>query len=189
MAIIDDLLAKFEVQQQQAREANLRLAKQTEKLRQQNIETFGEGGAYGQGVEASLGRARQQSVAQGMQALVSSGLANTTTAATLGRQFEEEVGVPARLRAEDTRYERLAGAREAAAMGLERQEHVGPDYGTIAQLAMKASSSPGGSTGSGGISSIRYTTGPGGKRYFSSPEQGQLAAAWEARAYNAMLKR
>ena len=70
---------------------------------------YGPEGGYGKGVEAALGRARTKAVASGTQALVSAGLAGTTMPAGLGKKFEEEIGMPARARVEETRAERLAG--------------------------------------------------------------------------------
>ncbi len=67
--------------------------------------------------------------------MVSSGLVNTTTAATLGRKFEEEVGTPARLQAADISAQRKTEARLGKAGFIERREDVGPDFRTIAELA------------------------------------------------------
>lgn len=138
MALVDDILAKFQEAQQRANEANLERYRQGLSLYDQIIGQYSPGGTFGQGVEAQLGRSRTKALAQGTQALVSAGLAGTTKAATLGRQFEEEVAVPARLRMEDIRQERLAEARRGKAGFMERREDVGPDYRTIAGLAQQA---------------------------------------------------
>ncbi|HEB26575.1 MAG TPA: hypothetical protein ENI05_02195 [Porticoccus sp.] len=61
------------------------------------------GGGFGKGIEAGLERGRVKSVASGMQSLVSSGLANTTMAAGLGKKYESEVAAPTRARMEETR--------------------------------------------------------------------------------------
>ena len=92
------------------------------------------------GTEAQLERGRTKSVAQGMQALVSSGLASTTQAAGLGKKFEEEVGAPVRLQAQDIASERLSGAERDKAGFIERREDVGPDYATIAGLTQQIGS-------------------------------------------------
>jgi len=54
-----------------------------------------------EGFLADLERTKTRDVASGMQNLVSSGLSNTTRAAGVGAKWEEEVGVPARLKLED----------------------------------------------------------------------------------------
>lgn len=70
---------------------------------------YAPGGGYGAGVEAGLERGRVKAVAGGMQSLVSAGLAGTTMAAGLGKKYEEEVGMPARARVEETRAGAIAG--------------------------------------------------------------------------------
>ena len=142
MAILDDLLAKFQQDQERANAANEVRYQEAKAEYDKIIEQYLPGGAFGQGFEAQLERARTKSTAQGMQALVSSGLASTTEAATLGKRFEEEVGAPARQQMEDIRYERLASARAGKAGLIERREDIGPDYGMIAQLVAQASSGP-----------------------------------------------
>lgn len=133
--LVDSLIGQFQAQQAQANAAN-------EARFQQGLEIFDRiiaqnqpGGALEQATEAGLERGRKKSVAQGTQALVSAGLSGTTTAAGLGRAYEEEVGAPARLRAADISAQRLTEARLGKVGFIERREDVGPDFGTIAQLA------------------------------------------------------
>lgn len=76
---------------------------------QRAMEYYQPGGGYGKGVEAGLERGRTKAVAGGMQSLVSAGLAGTTMAAGLGKKYEEEVGMPARARVEETRAGALSG--------------------------------------------------------------------------------
>lgn len=135
MGLVDTLIAQFQAQQERANLAN-------EQRFQQGLEIFDRiiaqqeaGGAFEAATEAAIGRGRKKSVSQGMQALVSSGLASTTQAAGLGKKFEEEVGVPARLQATDIREQRLAGALKDKAGFIERREDVGPSYSDIAGLA------------------------------------------------------
>ncbi len=71
---------------------------------------FQHGGGYGAGVEAMIGRGEKKAVASGMQSLVSAGLANTTMPMHLQQTYQEEVGMPTRLRSEDRRMEMLGGA-------------------------------------------------------------------------------
>ncbi|KKM66631.1 hypothetical protein LCGC14_1479200, partial [marine sediment metagenome] len=96
---------------------------------------FRPGGEYGAGIEAMIGRGEKKAVASGMQSLVSAGLANTTMPMHLQQTYQEEVGMPTRMRAEDTRMERLGGA-----LGSLGQMYAGYDPGTttagdIAQMA------------------------------------------------------
>lgn len=141
MAILDTLIKQFQEAQEKANAANE--ARYNEALAEYNkiIELYSPEGSFGKGFEAQLERGRTKALAQGTQQLVSSGLYGTTTAAGLGKKFEEEVAVPARLQMEDIRTQRLAEARQAKAGLIERREDVGPDYATMAQLAMQAASS------------------------------------------------
>lgn len=75
---------------------------------QRAIAYYKEGGGYGKGVEAALRRAETKAVASGTQGLVSAGLAGTTMIGGLGKKFQEEVGMPARARVEETRAQALA---------------------------------------------------------------------------------
>ena len=86
---------------------------------------FRPGGEYGAGVEAMIGRGEKKAVASGMQNLVSAGLANTTMPMHLQQTYEEEIGMPTRMRAEDTRMERLGGA-----LGSLGQMYAGYDPGS-----------------------------------------------------------
>lgn len=135
MGLVDDLIAQFTAQQDRANAAN-------ESRFQQGMEIFDRvvaqqeaGGTAQAATEAAIDRARKKSVAQGTQALVTSGLSGTTTAAGLGKKFEEEVGVPARLAAADTQSQRLVQALTAKAGFVERREDTGPSFSDIAGLA------------------------------------------------------
>ena len=135
MGLVDNLIAQFQAQQEAANTAN-------EKRFQQGLDIFDRiikqeeiGGVSEKATEAAISRASTRSVAQGTQSLVSSGLASTTQAAGLGKKFEEEVGVPARLKAADIRQQRLSQAQRDKAGFIERREDTGPDFATIAGLA------------------------------------------------------
>ena len=91
---------------------------------QKAIAQYQPGGGFMKGIEAGLERGRTKSMASGMQSLVSSGLSNTTTAAGLGKKYEEEVGAPTRAGAESQRvqglaslYASLGGAEQGAYEG------------------------------------------------------------------------
>jgi len=136
MALLDSLIAKFQADQAAARAAN-------ERRYQQGLEIFDriisrykpEDSAFLRATEAQLERGRKVAVSQGMQALVSAGLAGTTEAAGLAKRYEEEVAAPARLQAQDIAQQRLTAAELGKAAFIERREDIGPDYATIASLA------------------------------------------------------
>ena len=117
-----------------ARAANEERYKQGMSLWDQIIQRYQPGGGFGAGAEASYERGKTQAIGAGMQQLVSSGLANTTVAATMGKKYEEEVGTPFRAQLEDMRMGRLSGAQEGKAGFIERREDVGPS----GQLAMQS---------------------------------------------------
>lgn len=87
----------------------------------QAIGQFAPGGGYMKGIEAGLERGRTKAVAGGMQNLVSAGMSNVTTAAGLGKKYEEEVAAPTRAGATTQRVQalanlqaRLGGAEQSA---------------------------------------------------------------------------
>ena len=97
---------------------------------------FRPGGEYGAGVEAMIGRGKKRAVAGGMQNLVSAGLAGTTMPMHLEQTFEEEVGMPTRLRAEDVRMERLGGALGSLGQMYASYDPGVSDMGEIGRLAI-----------------------------------------------------
>ena len=135
MGLVDNLIAQFQAQQESANAANEQRFQQGLDIFDRIIAQNQPGGTLEKATEATLGRAKTQSVAQGTQALVSSGLASTTQAAGLGKKFEEEIGVPARLQAADIAGQRLSGALRDKAGFVERREDIGPSFSDIAGLA------------------------------------------------------
>ena len=135
MGLVDTLIAQFQAQQESANAANELRFKQGMDIFDRIIKQQEAGGTFEKATEAAIERGRVKSVAQGTQALVSSGLASTTQAAGLGKKFEEEVGTPARLQAADVQSQRLMQALTGKAGFIERREDVGPDFATIAGLA------------------------------------------------------
>jgi hypothetical protein len=110
---------------------------------------YAPGGAFGRGYEAMLERTKGRDVASGASALVGTGLYNTTQTAGLGKKWEEDVGMPSRMRLEDIRMERYAGAQRDIAGLLERVEEPYPDYGGLMQAtAAQSAASSYGSAGS-----------------------------------------
>ncbi len=135
MGLVDTLIAQFQEQQARANEANEARYQEGLGLYDQLLKDTEAGGTFEKATEAGIARGRQKAVAQGTQSLVSSGLASTTTAAGLGKKFEEEVGQPARLRAQDVQAQRRSEAIRGKAGFIERREDVGPSFSDIASLA------------------------------------------------------
>jgi len=135
MGLVDNLIAQFQAQQDAANAANEQRFQQGMEIFDRIIAQQETGGTAEAATEAAIGRGRKKAVAQGTQSLVSSGLASTTTAAGLGKKFEEEVGVPARLAAADVQSQRLTQALTGKAGFIERREDVGPSFSDIAGLA------------------------------------------------------
>jgi len=83
-------------------------------------ELYEPGGGFGKGIEAGLERGRVKAMASGMQHLVGAGLAGTTLAGGLGKRYEEEVGMPARMGVEERRAQALSGiSMQEAGMGFQ----------------------------------------------------------------------
>ncbi len=178
MALIDDLIAKFQEAQDRARVANETRYQQGLELFDRVIKQYETGGTFEKATEAKIGRAGEKSVASGMQALVSSGLAGTSIAAGLGKKFEEEVGQPTRLEAQDIAAQRTAQALEKKAGFIERREDVGPDFATIAGLAQTIGAE--GQPGTGGPTDPSRVTGTAtplgdiGTTTITSPQLGRF---------------
>ncbi len=98
------------------------------------IKRYQPGGGYGAGALASYERGKTGAVGAGMQQLVSSGLANTTVAATIGKKYEEEVGTPFKLQLQDVQSQRLSEAQAGKAGFIERRTDAYPDPGLAASL-------------------------------------------------------
>ncbi len=135
MGLVDNLIAQFQEQQASANAANEQRFQQGLEIFDRIIQQNEAGGTLQAATEAAISRGRTKSVAQGTQALVTAGLSNTTQAAGLGKKFEEEVGVPARLQAADIRQQRLSQAQRDKAGFIERREDTGPSFSDIAGLA------------------------------------------------------
>ena len=144
-----NLLQMFQQAEEKSRTANLQRAAQVEAIFDEIIERYKPGGSFGQGYAELLKGQKQREVGSGVQSMISSGLAGTTTAAGLGRRWEAEVGAPARLKLEDIQMERLSGAQAQKAGFLERIEEPGPDFNALMQ-AYSAQASAGGGGGGGG---------------------------------------
>jgi hypothetical protein len=148
MALVDELLVKFQEQQDKANEMNEKRYEQGLGIFDQIIEQYKSGGSFEKSVEGGLERGEKKAVASGTQALVSAGLSNTTQAGGLSKKYQEEVAAPARLQAADVSNQRTAEALQQKAGFVERREDVGPSYETIAGLAKSIGA--GQQTGGGG---------------------------------------
>ncbi len=171
MGLVDNLISQFQAQQEAANAANEQRFQQGMDIFDRIIKQQETGDVSEKAIEAAIGRGKTQAVAQGTQSLVSSGLASTTQAAGLGKKFEEEIGVPARLQAADIRQQRLNQSLRDKAGFIERREDTGPDFATIAGLAQ--------SIGAGGAARR------GGSVTTESPYAGLARMQAEDRARNA----
>lgn len=116
------------------------------------IQRYQPGGGFGAGAIASYERSKTRALGAGMQQLVSSGLANTTVAATIGKKYEEEVGTPFKLQLQDVQSQRLSEAQTGKAGFVERRTDQGPDPGLVARLGQQVGQAQGiqaGGLGSG----------------------------------------
>lgn len=153
MSLVDDLLARFQMQQDQANAMNEKRYQQGLGIYDQIISQYAPGGSFGAGVEAQIEKGATKAVAQGTQTMVNAGLGGTTTRGNLRKKYEEDVATPARLQLEDMRADRLANAQAQKAGFIERREDTGPSSELIASLAKTAGTA---TSGSGGA--ISYTT-------------------------------
>ena len=136
-------------------------------LLDQMIQRYSPGGGFGDPERALLEREKTKSLARTSQNLVSRGLAGTTAGVGMGKQWEEEIGMPAKLRLEDVRSQRLMEALGTKAGYLERTEaqnrqialeqyRIREQRPTLAEQGLDAFGQPMGPTGTTG------TTGTGG---------------------------
>lgn len=142
MTSFDELLQQFQDQQKAARQANEQRYSQALKIHNQRIRQYKPGGGYGAGALEQLERQKELDVAQQQQGLVSSGLAGTTMAATIGKRWEETTGAKKRLELEDMRQANYADALKSKADLIERRQDIAPDANLIAQLVKSASNRP-----------------------------------------------
>ena len=140
MATIQDLVNQYTRAQQQAKAANEARYKELLGIADEVETLFGKD--YGAGFKAELERAKTRDMASSMQGLVSSGLGGTTRGAGLGKKWEEEVGVPSRLKLEDMIAEKQFGAKQFKAGIIERRTDEYPDYNSLMQAVSSMSSVP-----------------------------------------------
>jgi len=113
----------------EAREANEKRYQEALGLTDQMMALYGPD--FQKGAEAELARAKRQSVDQGMNALIQSGLGATGGAASLATAWEQSVGSEARLKLEDLIAQNKAAALQAKINVIASKEDLYPDYAQI----------------------------------------------------------
>lgn len=137
-----NLTQMYQDAENQAREANKKRMGEINAIHDEIIKRYQLGGQFLKGGQALLEQQKGRETGKSMQQLISSGLYGTTTAAGLGRQWESEVGAPARFKLEDVAMERLSSAQLGKAGFQERIEEPYPDYNTLAQASAARASRP-----------------------------------------------
>lgn len=132
-----DIIGMTTKAQKQANIATKRREEEIRTILDEVIGMYRAGGGFGQGIESQLERERTKTMATGGQALISSGLYGTTQLAGLSGRFAEEVAMPARMKLEDLRAERLSQALGQKAGFVERIQNTQPDYALLASLLSK----------------------------------------------------
>ena len=146
--------------------ANKEREKEIRGIMDEIIQMYQPGGAYGAGTEAMLNRQKQKDIASATGSLVSSGLFGTTLTAGLPKKWEEEIGVPSRMKLEDVRYGALTSALQAKAQFIENIQNEFPDYGMLSQLYAQGAATPTFSTSG---STFGKGVGPGASGIYSGP--------------------
>jgi len=123
---------------EQANQAALKREDEIRGLFDKIIGTYEPGGDFGAGTEAMIDRQKKQYTGQATQQLISSGLYGSTMTAGIPKKFEEEIGMPTRLKLEDIRKQAYTGALGQKASFIERIEDVTPSFETLAQLTAQA---------------------------------------------------
>jgi hypothetical protein len=138
MLNLSDYINQLQESQKEANAANEQRLKEVTALYDEIIAQYSTGGSAEKAGLAQIEEAKKSSVSQGTQALVNSGFANSTMMATLGSQFEKDVGATARLTLESTLADKLAAAKTGKATMLENVQDVGPDDSLVANLISQA---------------------------------------------------
>lgn len=131
---LKDVMEKYETAANQAKAANLARYEEGKGIWDNIVSQYRPGGGFGSGAMANYERGKVRDIGKASQALVSSGLYNTTMGAGLEKKYEEEVGTPFKLNLEDLRMQRYAQAMEGKAGFVERREDAYPDAGLYANL-------------------------------------------------------
>ena len=132
---------------EEAQAANEERYQQAMGISDQIVNMYSPTGSYGQGYNASLERAKSQSVSSGLASLVQSGLGATGGAASLATAWEQDVGAEARLKLEDLLIEKQAAALQNKISLIQSKEDIYPDYSQLYQAAAASASTPSRTTG------------------------------------------
>lgn len=138
MATLNSYLDQLTASTESAKAANLKRYDQAMAIYDSVIQNYSPGGAFERASLADLANVKQQTTSGELQQNISSGLFGTTGTQAIGRQFEKDVGAPARLKLEDIQMQRLSEAQLGKASFIERREDVGPDIGMLASLMSQA---------------------------------------------------
>ena len=142
MATLNSYLQQLTASTESAKAANLKRYDQAMAIYDAVIQNYSPGGAFEKASLADLANVKQQTTSGELQQNISSGLFGTTGTQAIGRQFEKDVGAPARLKLEDIQMQRLSEAQLGKASFIERREDVGPDVGMLASLMSQATPQP-----------------------------------------------
>ncbi len=170
--------------QQMTDETNVQNKKRETEIRgilDQIIQMYQPGGSYGAGAEAMLDRQKQRDIGSATQSLISSGLFGSTMTAGLPKKWEEEVGVPARLKLEDSRYGMLSQAMGNKASFVESIKNSFPDYKMFADMFAQSASAPSGISGTGDVLGTSFGKGVGPNSsgiYGSKPTPQRILSGW-----------
>jgi len=150
---------------EKARKANEKRYQEALGLTDQMMALYGPD--FQKGAEAELARAKRQSVDQGMNALIQSGLGATGGAASLATAWEQSVGSEARLKLEDLIAQNKAAALQAKINVIASKEDLYPDYAQIYSGAAGRAAAAG--------SSMNNMPGTWGRSWSPSPA---VATGW-----------
>ncbi len=115
----------------QAFAANKARQARIEKMYDQMLKATSREGAFYKSSVGQIERQKTKGVGQETQRMISSGMYGTTTTAGIPRQWEADVGQPARLKLEDLMEQRRMGIQQQKAGFLERIEDSYPDYSSM----------------------------------------------------------
>jgi hypothetical protein len=104
-------------------------------LMQDAIAQFQPGGAFEQSAMNLYQQGKRNTMASGMQSLVSSGLAGTSNPMVMNKKYEEDVGNPFRMNLAAEQSSRLGSALQNAAGDMSSFQDIYPDAGTLSYLA------------------------------------------------------
>lgn len=112
----------------QAFAANKARQARIESMYDEMLKTTTREGAFYKSNLAQIEQAKVKGVGTETQNLISSGMYGTTTASGVGRQWEADVGMPARIKLEDVMEQRRLGIQQQRAGFVERITDSYPDY-------------------------------------------------------------